>query len=202
MTCVASRLAPRRVAPPAALPVTLAEARAHLRYDDTDQDDLIAALIAAATAHLDGWSGVLGRCLVSQEWEVASSGWPDRRHIHLPFPDVQSAVVSYVDPTGVARTLAPEASALLALTTGAAVYLLPETVLPSLSLAAPAPVSVRFVAGYGAPDAVPPSIRQAILLMVGDWFRHRESAGAGSFATIPLAAGVSALLAAHRWTTL
>ena len=195
-------VAPRRVAAPASLPVTLAEARAHLRYDDADQDDLIAALIAAATAHLDGWSGVLGRCLITQEWEIAASGWPNRRHIRLPFPDVQSASVSCVDSAGQTQTLPPQASVVLQLTSGSAIYFPPETVLPALSLAAPAPVTVRFVAGYGDATTLPPAIRQAILLMVGDWFRHRETAAAGAASALPLAAGVDALLAPHRWVGL
>jgi hypothetical protein len=40
------------------------EAKAHLRVDDT----LITALIAAATARLDGRDGILGRCLRSETW--------------------------------------------------------------------------------------------------------------------------------------
>ena len=45
--------------------LTTAEAKAHCRVDTSDDDTLIASLVKAATAHLDGWSGILGRCLVS-----------------------------------------------------------------------------------------------------------------------------------------
>src|SRR5690606_21137480 len=31
-------------------------------------DALIEGLVRAATEHFDGWSGILGRCLVEQEW--------------------------------------------------------------------------------------------------------------------------------------
>src|SRR5690606_31689457 len=36
--------------------------------DHSDEDTLIEGLIRAATEHLDGWTGLLGRCLVEQEW--------------------------------------------------------------------------------------------------------------------------------------
>lgn len=59
---------PVLVTPPAVLPVSLDEAKAHLRIDHNDDDALITGLIGAAVAHLDGWTGVLGRCLVEQTW--------------------------------------------------------------------------------------------------------------------------------------
>ncbi|WP_297534627.1 head-tail connector protein [Nitrobacter sp.] len=54
-------LTPIRTVAPAEMPVTLAEAKAHLRVDHDDQDDLITAQIKAATAWFDGYSGILGR---------------------------------------------------------------------------------------------------------------------------------------------
>src|SRR5690606_10673336 len=59
---------PVRVTPPAIQPVTLAEAKLHLRVDHDDEDALISNLIQAATGHLDGWTGILGHCLVEQVW--------------------------------------------------------------------------------------------------------------------------------------
>ncbi|MBD9372109.1 phage head-tail connector protein [Rhizobium sp. ARZ01] len=61
-------LAPVRTVAPAITPVSLAEAKQHLRVDHSDDDALITALIAAAVDHLDGWTGILGRCLVEQTW--------------------------------------------------------------------------------------------------------------------------------------
>uniref|UniRef100_UPI002AFFC390 head-tail connector protein n=1 Tax=Hoeflea sp. TaxID=1940281 RepID=UPI002AFFC390 len=59
---------PVLVTPPAILPVSLAEARLHLRVDEDADDTLITSLIGAAVDHLDGWTGILGQCLVEQEW--------------------------------------------------------------------------------------------------------------------------------------
>ena len=59
---------PVLVTPPAETPVSRTEAKAHLRVDGTGDDDLIDGLIDAAVAHLDGYTGILGRCMVTQTW--------------------------------------------------------------------------------------------------------------------------------------
>jgi len=59
---------PVRVTAPADRPVTLAEVKNHCRIDHSDDDTLVQSYIDAAVAHVEGWSGVLGRCLVTQTW--------------------------------------------------------------------------------------------------------------------------------------
>lgn len=61
---------PIRTVPPAETPVSLADAKVHLRVDHGDDDTYIGAIVAAATEHLDGWNGILGRCLVTQTWTL------------------------------------------------------------------------------------------------------------------------------------
>jgi hypothetical protein len=56
--------------PPTEPVLTLADAKPHLRVDHNDDDSLITALIAAATARLDGRDGILGRWLRQQTWEL------------------------------------------------------------------------------------------------------------------------------------
>jgi uncharacterized phiE125 gp8 family phage protein len=73
--------------------VTLDDLKQHLRIDYNDDDDLIEQLQASAVAHLDGWNGQLGRCIMPQTWAVnLTCGM----HV-LPFPDVTGAVL---DPDG------------------------------------------------------------------------------------------------------
>ena len=57
-----------RVIAPAEPVVALADVKADLRVDHSDPDSVIQAQIDPATSQLDGYSGVLGRCLVSQTW--------------------------------------------------------------------------------------------------------------------------------------
>jgi hypothetical protein len=52
-------LSPVLVTPPSGQVVTVAEFKAQSRVDFSDDDALISRLIDVATAHLDGWSGIL-----------------------------------------------------------------------------------------------------------------------------------------------
>ena len=64
----------------------------------------------------------------------------------------------------------------------------------------PAPVSVTFTAGYGAPAAVPSDIKTAICMIVAHWNGQRATASEKGQHTVPFGADV--LLAKHRWVTL
>lgn len=78
---------PALVTPPTSPVVGLTDLRKHLKVTDDDDDLLITALERAAVAHLDGWSGILGRCIMPQTWEMRLDAG---RHV-LPFPDVTEA---------------------------------------------------------------------------------------------------------------
>lgn len=56
-------------------------------------------------------------------------------------------------------------------------------------------VKIAFEAGYDATN-LPAAIRQALLLMVGDWYEHREDSGDKQ--NYPIANGVMALLRPYR----
>ena len=93
---------PYLVTPPASLPVTLAEMKAHLRVVHADDDADIAAKQAGAVAMLDGWGGILCRCIVPQTWAVDVMGAGP--HL-LPFPDAtEIAAESDGDALGVTVT--------------------------------------------------------------------------------------------------
>ena len=190
-------LAPIRVTAPDTLPVTLAEAKLHLRVDHDDEDDLITGLIGAATDHLDGWAGILGRCLVNQEWRVSLCSWPASRIIRLPFPDVSAATVKYFDADNAEQTVSSGEVATLHDAGGSFLRLSDSFASPSLYSDRDDAVQVTFTAGYGAAGTdVPAPIRTAILLMVAHWFHNREAVGDGSLAELPL--GANALIAPYR----
>ena len=92
-------MTPYLVTAPVADVVSLASMRAHLRIDanDTSHDAQIGELIDAAVAHLDGWRGVLGRCIMSQTWAV---DYEDSGTLVLPMPDVSSVTVDYGEGAG------------------------------------------------------------------------------------------------------
>lgn len=77
--------------------VALADLRAHLRMTAADDDTEIVAIERAAVAHLDGWRGVLGRCLMPQTWRQDFEGWG---RLRIAMPDATAIVVTYKDADG------------------------------------------------------------------------------------------------------
>jgi uncharacterized phiE125 gp8 family phage protein len=180
---------PYLVTPPAELPVTLEEMKHHLYVSGDYDDALIASQIAAAVGHLDGWNGVLGRALMPQEWELALSQFPSAG-IYLPVgPFVSVVSVIYTPPSGPDVTVDPQEYNAVKDAVEATIY--PVGAWPKSSGAAGS-VRVRWSAGTGAPEAV----KQAIKLMVGQYYRDREDAGSGAMNAIP--GGVFALTEQYR----
>lgn len=180
-------------------PVTLTEARAHLRMgDDTGSDVLIAALIVNAREYAEN---VIGRALINQTVTAVCDTFPLARSIELPVgPLIDITSVSYTDINGDTAVFADYTADTFGRT--------PRIVLnnsvnwPSVSLAPVNPIAIVYRAGFGSTGAdVPGTIKQAILLLVGHWFENRETAiiGAETF-SVPFA--TEALLQQWRHTHL
>lgn len=87
---------PVRTTAPATPVVALADLKAHLRVDGTDSDSVITALEKQAVAHLDGYRGILGRCILSQKWSVT---YGEAGTYRLPLPDVSAVEVDAGEAT-------------------------------------------------------------------------------------------------------
>lgn len=182
------------VTAPGAEPVTLQEAKDHLRVDGDIDDALISALITAAREHIDGRDGWLGRAICTQTWDCHFDAFPSGDSIALPIAPIQSVTsVKYIDTDGVQQTFSSDNYAL-----GADLDWSPRVILgwgkswPSIR-AVPDAVTVRVVAGYAS---VPKPICQAILLLVGHLYENREASSPVAMHEVPFA--VSALLAPYR----
>lgn len=190
-------LRPIRTSAPVAKPVSLEEARLHCRVDANDDDAVISAFIDAAIVYLDGWSGVLGRCIVNQGWRQSLPAWPACGGILLPFPDVSTAAVKYFDADGVEQTVDGALFDRLEEDRGTIIRFRNAFTYPAIANDRADGVRVEFTAGYGASAAdVPASIKTAILLMVAHWYSNRETATDGALSEIPF--GASALIAPFR----
>jgi len=186
-------LAPVRTVAPAADLVSLAEAKAQCRVEDSDSDVLITALIKAATDHLDGFSGVLGRALITQTWAVDFGGFSDL--MRLPVGNLLAvSSITYYDSANVQQTLASSVWTTFTDARGPYVMLKPGESWPA-AYDRPDAVRVTWTAGYGATSAsVPAAIKQAALLLVGHWYDNRAAVNVGSsVAEVPFA--VDALIA-------
>lgn len=189
---------PVLVTGPATTPVSLSEAKAHCRVDTSDDDAVITQLISAATSHLDGYTGTLGRCLITQTWRFDCSGFPGGDRINLPLSPMQSvASVTYKDGNGDTQTLSTGAYHVSEDASGSYV-LLDDTASWPTTDEQPDAVSVTAVFGYGdASTDIPDAIKSALLLLIGHWFEHREAVTMGvSPSELPMA--VKSLLAPFR----
>lgn len=191
--------APIRVAPPGVTPVSLAEVKARLKVDHDEDDATLEAYIEAATRRLDGWDGILGRCLITQDWAMRLGGWPADRNIRLPFPNCSAVTVSYsTDGSAPVDVPSGNISTVVELNSGSAVMIFSDFAMPALN-SEKGYVEVAFSAGYGsAPGDVPAPIRQAIHLMVGDMYRFTEGAIVGNADVVPISTTVDNLIAPYR----
>ena len=186
-------LVPERVSGPTLPLLSLDEIKRHCRVDHHDDDLVLMLLGEAATDHLDGWGGTLGRCLVTQVWRQTFPTW--RQTFLLPFPDVQGVTFVYRGPAGTPHELSPSDFAVFEGASGSFVRLSSGFTRPALLPGPPDPVAIDMVVGYGAPDAVPAALRTAVLMLVAHWYEHREAVTADVSVT-PMA--VDALLAPYR----
>lgn len=211
-------LRPVLVTPPAILPVSLAEAKTHLRIEPEAvlEDDLITGLTTAATDHLDGWSGILGRCLVEQEWRQDFDAFA--RCLPLPLgPVISISSVTWRNAAGQMSTVPTSAYALRTDAGGRSLARFDASYSFPVGLHESGAVSVMFKAGYAtipakpeepgppvvpavpAQSTVPAAIKTAILLLVGAWYENREETAIGvSVAGLPNSVAVNALLAPYR----
>lgn len=191
--------APVRIQAPQSMPVSLEEAKRHLRIEPeaTLEDGLISGLIAAATGHLDGWTGILGRCLVEQEWRQDFDGFS--QCLPLPLGPVMSITsVTWRNAAGQISTVASTAHSLRTDAGGRSHCRFRDDFSFPVDLYQVAAVSVSYRAGWELAD-VPAEIKQAILLLVGAWYENREETAIGvSVASLPNSVAVNALIAPYR----
>ena len=163
-------------ATPAAEPISLAEAKAHLRVDTDDEDALISSLIVAARLLVER---ALGLALVTQGWSYFLDAWPERGCITLPLGPVQAvSAVTLHDDNGGATVLDADGYAVDVLSAPARLVL--TSALPSAETRSFNGFEVAFTAGFGDAADVPQPIRQALLLLVALWFEGRAPVELGS----------------------
>lgn len=183
------------VTPPSIEPVTLAEAKAHLRVDGNDEDALINQLIAVARQALDGRDGLLGRALIQQVWKLTHDRFP--RAIEIPLPPLISVDgITYLDADAMTQTIDLGTVTVEGIGDAAPAILRPVsgTTWPE-TYDHPEAIAITFKAGYGTAAAnVPAPIKQAMLLDIAHMFENREAVTIGSGFMIATPAGYHDLL--------
>lgn len=183
---------PALIQAPTAYPVSLADVKTHLRVDHDDEDALINVLIAAATDHLDGYGGILGKCLMRQSWRVSADRFCSPK-IRLPFSDIVSVVVKYTNSAEQELTVVASNYELLEDSLGAYLQLSPA--FPFFELAnTQDPAWVDLVLGAENASDLPQGIVLGMKMMIAHWYEQRS----GQSANRGLPPGVEAILAPHR----
>jgi len=183
------------VTPPAAEPVTLAEAKAQCSVSGSDHDTRLASLITRARSYVEDYTG---RSMITQTWDYYLDGFSTP--IELPNAPLQSVTsVKYYDINGVQQTLNAALYTVLATKEPGQIVPAYEESWPDIRYI-PDAIVIRFVCGYGAASTdVPDTLRHAMLLLISHWFENTEAQGLSSrYALTNINFGVAALLDPYR----
>lgn len=207
----------RVVTPPAAQPLTIDQAKAHLRIDTDADDDYVTDLISLARECVEDWTG---RALLTTTYRMSMDRFPllPNSQYSPGNPSVLTPVVNNVwplDASAWAITLPRSplisiASINYTATNGSTQTMDPSTYMvdsdgepPRIAPLAgafwppvmwqPDSVQITFTAGYASPSAVPAGLRHAMRLLMGHWYENREAAAPMKLEQAPF--GLAALLA-------
>lgn len=180
---------------PAVEPLSLAEARAFLRVEHGDDDDVIAALISASRIHVEAQTR---RALVTQSWRITIDAWPgDGRLPVRPGPLQELTAARVYDFGNVAHAVDTES---FVVDLGCSALAFAPWALPSPGRFA-AGIEFDVVVGYGDAAAdVPEPLRHAVRLLIAHWYENRGLAALGAVTVLP--STVAALIAPYRMLSL
>ena len=156
------------ITPPAAEPLTLAEAKAHLRLDGNEEDGLILSLITTAREFLERETGL---CLIRQRWRLYLDCWPGDGVIRIlksPVQAIQNVAVYDADGEPQAVLLADH---LLDGDGRPARLWLRDPPKPGRAVNG---IEIDFAAGFGeAATDIPDTLKRAMLSHVAHMFALR-----------------------------
>lgn len=187
--------------PPAAEPITLAEAKLHLRVDGSDEDTLISALITSARQRVEH---LTGRALITRTLTETRDAPPTTSVLTLATGPVSAVhAVTTTSADGAVTTL------------DAASYTLDEASIPGrLGLVSGSVwatdardflgFSVAYDAGYGTSGSdAPGPLRDAIMLLIADAYAYRDAGERALDADeLPLPPAVAGLIAPYQQVRL
>lgn len=188
------------ITPVASEPITLADARKHLRIEPygspaTHPDDAyVTALISVVRSWCEQY---LQRALAEQTIELALDEFT--KTIALPFAPIQSVTsITYIDTDGATQTLATSVYAFDSYSNK--ITLKYDQYYPQTQLINNA-VLIRYVAGYtngASPDTYPLeyAIKAAMLLLIGHLYENRQENTTANMSALPM--GIYSLLQPYK----
>ena len=179
-------------------PVTLEEIKDHIRISTTvsaTEDTLLLSFIEVARGYCEKYQG---RAYLDQTWDLVLDDWPNGNIIDIPLPPLQTvSYVYYYGTGGTANTMTASTYIVDSNSEPGRVSLGYGEVWPSETLRPINGVKVRFICGEGSvASAVSSGVKEAIKLIVGDLYEHREDTDIKALLEVPY--GVKALLNFER----
>jgi len=181
--------------PPALEPLSLLEAKAHLKVETIIDDDLITRLIITARQQVESW---IDKVLISQSWKIYLDNWPADGEIRLPVCPIMQVddlrtysdedIAAVVDPSHYYVDLAATPQRLIL--RGSRTWLKPGRPVNG--------IEIEVTAGYGLDgDSVPAPLREAMLLLIAQWYENRQLECANASSS-PVPTTLQALFAPYK----
>ncbi|MEP4195977.1 MAG: head-tail connector protein [Aliishimia sp.] len=144
----------------------LDDLKKHIRVEGDGENTLVEAYERAAVALLDGYSGILGRCVLKQKWALPLMGCPDA--VFLPFPDCRDFQIEqrlssgdWIDVENVAIQQDGDCVSFVDLPCGEA------------------GLHLTCWAGWETADEVKETLKQAVRMLTAHWFDNRSAVTTG-----------------------
>lgn len=173
-------------------PISLADAKDHMRVTINADDADILQMIKAARARLES---ITNRALITQTWEWTLDNFPGWC-LHPPKAPLQSvSSIVYLDTDGNSTTLA-------------STEYITDTkshrprITPAFSKSWPSvrqqlnAITITIVVGYGNPPDIPKPLNHAMKMLVGHYYENREAISDFQQYEVPM--GVYDLVADYR----
>lgn len=165
---------------PASEPVTLSEAKAHLRIDGSNEDVLLTSLILTSRLHVEA---ALGLALINQTWMLVLDRWPaDGGGVDIPIQPLQAVTAVRVRDTSSAATVIAPTQYLVDIVSKPPRLVWNNAAPPEPGRFANG-IEIDLSTGFGATAAaVPAPLKHAILMLTAHWYEHRDPIEIGSVA--------------------
>ena len=161
--------------------ISTSEAKTHLRVDNSDDDTLIGNLCVAATQAAQNYTN---RFFINHSIRMDCDTWEETEFLYKSPVFSSDTIEYYTTDTPTVYSVWDGANYVVdKVHQPARIFLQQEKSYPDLADRKSA-IKVSYVCGYGtAASDVPQGIKQAVLLMVGNWYENRQEVVVGRIAT-------------------
>lgn len=152
---------------PLSEPVTLDEAKAHLRIDHEGEDDLLNSLITTAREYLESQTQL---ALMTQSWRLCLDNWPTDPCLILHKTPVQSIdQIEQFDANGDAQIISTSEKLLDGNAHPARLYTNQQSA-PEQAING---IEITFTAGFQSASEVPDMLKRALLIHIAQMYEFR-----------------------------